>query len=60
MFDPAREKRHSKSVENSPAGVKTLLDWATQHGVTTPADLHAVLEATGVYHDRAALALAGW
>ena len=51
-----RLKRKSKAVANSKSGVSDLLDWAAKHGAL-PAELHAVMEGTGVYHEQAALAL---
>jgi transposase len=56
LMDVAADKRRTKSVENSPEGVKTLVDWATRQGAAID-QLHAVLEATGPYHEVAALAL---
>lgn len=50
------DKRKTKVVENSPAGVNTLLAWTARQGVA-PEQMHVVLEATGVYHDTAAQAL---
>jgi transposase len=56
LLDAAGGKRKSKSVANSKIGIIDLLAWcAKQHVI--PADLHAVMEGTGVYHEQAALAL---
>jgi transposase len=49
-------KSKTKVVENNPAGVALLLAWAARQGAT-PDQLHAVMEATGVYHEGAAQAL---
>jgi transposase len=49
-------KRKTKVVENNPAGIVTLLDWTARQGITDD-QLHAVLEATGVYHEAAAYRL---
>jgi transposase len=49
-------KQKTKVVENSPTGVNALVDWLARQG-TAPAEVHAVLEATGVYHEGAAEAL---
>lgn len=54
LFDPATDKRRTKSIDNAPAGFKALAEWLTKHGVAL-ADVHAVLEATGVYHEAVAL-----
>lgn len=56
LLDAASAKRKSKSVANSKAGIADLLAWADKQGVL-PADLHAVMEGTGVYHEQAAIAL---
>jgi transposase len=45
-----------KVVPNSPAGVTTLLEWLARQDLT-PESVHAVLEATGVYHEGAAQTL---
>lgn len=56
LLDATGTKRKSKSVANSKAGVSDLLEWAGKQGVQ-PADLHAIMEGTGVYHEQAAMAL---
>ncbi len=56
LLDAASNKRKSKSVANSKAGITDLLEWTSKQGVL-PADLHAVMEGTGVYHEQAAIAL---
>src|SRR5512144_1911326 len=43
----------TKVVENHPSGIALLLAWAARPGAPA-AQLHAVMEATGVYHDVAA------
>jgi transposase len=55
-MDSNSTKRLSKSVANSPDGVKNLLDWCAKHNAPSH-ELHAILEGTGVYHEQAALAL---
>jgi transposase len=50
------DKRKTKVVPNSIAGVQTLLQWCAKQGAQ-PAQLHAVLEPTGQYHEQAATAL---
>lgn len=57
LVDPVHVKFKSKSVANTPQGVTELLAWTQRHGAESAARLHAVLEATGVYHERAATAL---
>lgn len=49
-------KRKLKSVANSPAGITTLLSWTTKQGILST-ELHVVMEATGIYHEQAALNL---
>ncbi|MFA7097863.1 MAG: transposase [Gammaproteobacteria bacterium] len=56
LLDVASGKRKSKSVENSAAGAASLLAWCAKHQAL-PGDVHVVMEPTGVYHERAALAL---
>ncbi|CAK0766125.1 transposase [Gammaproteobacteria bacterium] len=56
LLDPLGEKRKAKTVVNTKEGVNTLLAWAVKQDV--PLDqLHVVIEATGVYHEVAAMAL---
>lgn len=56
LLDAERLKRKSKSVANNAAGIRDLLAWIGQQGVDV-AQLHVVMEGTGVYHEPAALAL---
>lgn len=49
-------KHRSKVVPNTPAGVKTLLQWLQTHGAMAE-QLVVVMEPTGVYHEIAAQAL---
>src|SRR5438093_1138721 len=46
-------KCKSKVVDNTPAGITTLLAWTAKPGAT-PEQVHVVMEATGVYHESAA------
>lgn len=48
--------RKTKVVENSAAGVTTLLDWLG-HQQAAPDETHVILEATGVYHELATMQL---
>jgi len=52
----APQKRKSKAVANSVAGVADLLRWLDKQGAQA-GDTHVLLEATGVYHESAATAL---
>lgn len=56
LLDVASGQRKAKTVANSKAGVAGLLAWCAKQNAA-PAELHAVMEATGVYHEQAALAL---
>ena len=57
LLDVTSSKRRAKSVANSKTGVSELLTWCAKQN-TSPQELHAILEGTGVYHEQAALALA--
>ena len=57
LLDEAGSKRKTKVIPNSTAGIAALLEWAVKQGVSVP-QLHVVMEATGVYHEQAAMALA--
>ena len=50
-------KLKSKVFSNSPEGHIVLLQWAERLGQCQAVQLHAVLEATGVYHEAIAVAL---
>lgn len=50
------DKQKTKVVANSRDGVTALIDWLARQG-TVPTQVHAVLEATGVYHETTAEAL---
>lgn len=47
-------KLRSKTVPNTATGVANLLAWSTRQAGCAVADLHVLMEATGVYHDTAA------
>jgi transposase len=44
-------------VHNTKSGIVDLLAWVAKQNIS-PEELHVVMEATGVYHEQAALALA--
>lgn len=56
LLDVTSGKRKTKTVANSKAGGSDLLAWCVKQAVIV-ADLHAIMEGTGVYHEQAALAL---
>lgn len=57
LIDPARAKLHRKAAANTAAGRAQLLRWAERHTGAEAAQMHFVVEATGVYHEAAAAAL---
>lgn len=57
LLDDASGKRKTKTVGNNKSGIADLLAWVVKQHVS-PEELHVVMDATGVYHEQAALALA--
>lgn len=57
LLDPARLKFKSKSIANTTEGIAELLTWTQRQSGCAAAEIHAVMEATGVYHEGAATAL---
>jgi len=57
LLNEANGKRKTKVVNNTKPGIADLLAWAAKQNVF-PEELHVVMEATGVYHEQAAMALA--
>lgn len=57
LLDEAHVKRKAKVINNSKSGIADLLAWIAKQNIS-PAQLHVVMEGTGVYHEQAALALA--
>jgi transposase len=57
LLDEDSDKRKTKSVANSRLGVADFLAWIGKQHIP-PAELHVIMEGTGVYHEQAALALA--
>jgi transposase len=57
LLDEAEGRRKTKVVSNTQSGIADLLAWVAKQHVS-PDELHVVMEATGVYHEQAALALA--
>src|SRR5574340_715227 len=54
LLDPLTDKRKTKAVSNDTKGFEALSAWLDKQGVA-PIDVHGVMEATGVYHEQAAL-----
>lgn len=57
LLDEVSAKGKTKVVSNNKSGVVDLLAWITKQNIS-PEELHVVMDATGVYHEQAALALA--
>ncbi|BBJ23298.1 IS110 family transposase [Candidatus Nitrotoga sp. AM1P] len=57
LLDEASGKRKTKIVKNTQSGIIDLLAWVAKQNVS-PKALHIVMEATGIYHEQAAMALA--
>jgi transposase len=57
LLEPETLKKRQKKVPNTPAGFQVLIAWCQQQTGITPAELHAVMEATGSYHEVQAHAL---
>lgn len=57
LLDDASGKLKTKVVGNNKAGISDLLVWVVKQHISLD-ELHVVMEATGVYHEQAALALA--
>lgn len=57
LLDEASAKRKTKVANNTKSGIVDLLAWISKQNIP-PEKLHVVMDATGVYHEQAALALA--
>lgn len=55
--DEVSGKRKTKVVKNTKSGILELLVWVAKQNVS-PEELHVVMEATGIYHEQAAMTLA--
>lgn len=51
LIDPHQKKAKDKTSENTLTGFRALLEWGCRHGKCEAAELHFVMEATGVYHE---------
>lgn len=54
LLDASSQKKKSKVVTNDDAGFKQLLEWLSKRGA---ANVHVVMEPTGIYHENCAMAL---
>lgn len=57
LLDEVSGKRKTKVVNNTRPGIADLLAWVAKQNVSHE-ELHVVMEATGMYHEQAAIALA--
>ena len=57
LLDPEALKKRHKTVPNTPAGYQALELWYQQQTAAAPEACQVILEATGPYHEAAALAL---
>jgi len=57
LLNEEGDKGKSKSVANNRSGIAEFLVWIGKQHIS-PKELHVVMDATGVYHEQAALALA--
>lgn len=57
LLDTSTLKRKTKVIANTTAGYTTLLEWLSKQGIVHN-EVHLVMEATGVYHETAAMFLA--
>ena len=58
LLDEGTDHRKTKVLNNTRAGIADLLAWVAKQNISIES-LHVVMEATGVYHEQAAWALAG-
>ena len=57
LLDEAAGRRKTKVMSNTKSGFVDLLAWVAKQNISSK-ELHVVMEATGIYHEQAALALA--
>ncbi len=57
LLEPDTLNKRQKQVPNTPEGFQTLITWCQNQTGAAPAELHAVMEATGPYHEALAHAL---
>ena len=56
LLDETAGRRKTKVVNNTKPGIIDLLAWAAKQNIS-PEELHVIMEATGIYHEQAAMAL---
>ena len=57
LLDEKTLKKRSKKLPNTPEGYRQLVEWCRKQTGVEANQLHAVMEATGPYHEALALAL---
>lgn len=57
LLDPEMLRKRQRAFPNTPAGYQSLVQWCQHHTGAAPSVCHAILEATGPYHEGAAQAL---
>lgn len=55
LLNPENDQRRAKTVPNTPEGFAELQDWLGRQKIPDVSQVHLILEATGVYHEAAAL-----
>jgi transposase len=56
LFDETGTKRKIKVIPNTATGIASLAQWLSHHEVAL-GHVHVIMEATGAYHEQAALSL---
>lgn len=56
LVNPEQKKYKSKVIENSVSGVENMINWLINQSIGI-VDVHIIMEATGIYHERVAIAL---
>jgi transposase len=56
LVNPNPKKYKSKAIENSLSGVENMINWLINQSINI-VDVHVIMEATGIYHERVAIAL---
>src|SRR5665647_793113 len=54
LLNPLTDKRKTKVVTNDSSGFELLAEWMVKQNVALN-EVHALMEATGVYHEQATL-----
>lgn len=58
LLDEQTHRKRNKVVTNNPSGIAALLAWLAAHLPDVPINqIHAIMESSGIYHQRAATLL---